>query len=326
MDLNLLNFMDNSIGKSLKAFNQVHYKNNKLQQIRGFCNVVTFKSVTEAAKIMGLSQPAISTQIKSLERDLGKILFKKNKKFLTPTEEGLAFYEFVMPTLKKLDGLYEEYLVHTDEKENNTLRIAGYHSALTRFAPKIISVLSKSHPFIKYQVTNCTQIQAIEGLRKGVFDIIFFNIQTVPEDLIAIKTLYWNPTIVVSRQNPLSSLKRPLEIKDLEDQNFLLIENFKLTNSYLESFKKYNIRTSIDFINLDWEAIMFYVAENIGICFFGDVGNSYDIKLNLKGIDVSHLFPKIEYKFIVKDTTFKSTLEIFIQTANEIFKKNIANL
>ena len=52
------------------------YKQNRLQQLRGFCHAARAKSISKAAHQMLLSQPSVSLQIKALERELGVQLFQ----------------------------------------------------------------------------------------------------------------------------------------------------------------------------------------------------------------------------------------------------------
>ncbi len=63
-----------------KTIQQFHYKNNRFQQLRGFCYTVQNGSMSKAAKKMKLSQGAVSLQIKALERDLGVSLFSRSGK------------------------------------------------------------------------------------------------------------------------------------------------------------------------------------------------------------------------------------------------------
>ena len=48
------------------------YKQNRLQQLKGFCAVVETQSVSRAASRIHLTQPTVSLQVQSLERDLGR--------------------------------------------------------------------------------------------------------------------------------------------------------------------------------------------------------------------------------------------------------------
>ena len=51
------------------------YKQNRLQQLRGFCLAARHQSMSKAAEAMLLSQPSVSLQIKALEHELGVELF-----------------------------------------------------------------------------------------------------------------------------------------------------------------------------------------------------------------------------------------------------------
>ena len=51
------------------------YKQNRFQQLRGFCYAAGTGSVSKAAQRMSLSQPAVSQQIQTLESELGVKLF-----------------------------------------------------------------------------------------------------------------------------------------------------------------------------------------------------------------------------------------------------------
>ena len=61
----------------MAAMRVFRYKQNRLQQLKGFCAVVETRSVSRAADRLRLSQPTVSLQIQSLERDLRASLFER---------------------------------------------------------------------------------------------------------------------------------------------------------------------------------------------------------------------------------------------------------
>ena len=323
--MTLIKFMDKNfgeMGKMIQANNQAHYKNNRMQQIRGFCNLVIFKSVTKAAHAMGLSQPAISIQIKTLERDIGKKLVEKKGKFLVPTEEGMKFYEYVMPTLNKLDTIYDEYLTHTDEVEQNTLRIAGYYPAITRLMPKAILELSKTMPHIKIIIIQCNKNEAIEKLRNGEVDVMLFNTDDIGQDLQIIKTIYIKPVILVKAGHFLTTLNRKLILEDFKGENFLLIEEMQISASYTLLFRKIGIKKDkIEFRNFDWEGIKFFVSEGLGLSFFGAFKDDREIKsFGITQIEVSNIFPMIEYNIIINQKITKTAVRKFANIIENLLK------
>ncbi len=62
-------------------------------KIRAFLTVVQEGSFTRAAKKLGITQPAVSTQIAALEKNLGKVLFYRGPELsLTPSGEAFLSY------------------------------------------------------------------------------------------------------------------------------------------------------------------------------------------------------------------------------------------
>ena len=71
---------------------QFYYKRNRIQQLKGFYYTVQTKSISKAAKKMGLTQAAVTLQIQSLERDLGVQLFIREKQKITLTAAAKTLY------------------------------------------------------------------------------------------------------------------------------------------------------------------------------------------------------------------------------------------
>ena len=62
---------------------------------------------TKAAETIGISQSAVSMQIKSLEYDLNNQLFNRHKKKLTLTKEGTNLYEIITPHLQAIENVID---------------------------------------------------------------------------------------------------------------------------------------------------------------------------------------------------------------------------
>src|SRR5687767_12489353 len=62
------------------------------RQLAAFCAVVERRSFSQAAERLGISQPAVSLQIRSLEQRLGRQLLDRSGRRVEPTEAGLRLY------------------------------------------------------------------------------------------------------------------------------------------------------------------------------------------------------------------------------------------
>src|SRR5438876_6548608 len=62
------------------------------RQLRAFCEVVERKSFSLAAERLGVTQPAVSLQVRALEKRLGTQLLDRSGRRVEPTEAGLRLY------------------------------------------------------------------------------------------------------------------------------------------------------------------------------------------------------------------------------------------
>src|ERR1700748_955606 len=76
------------------------------RQLQAFCEVVERKSFSLAAERLGVSQPAVSLQVRSLEKRLGTQLLDRSGRRVEPTEAGQKLYR----AAQRLLALEEEVL------------------------------------------------------------------------------------------------------------------------------------------------------------------------------------------------------------------------
>ena len=62
------------------------------RQLAAFCAVVERKSFSQAAERLGVTQPAVSLQVRALEKRLGRQLLDRSGRRVVPTEAGLRLY------------------------------------------------------------------------------------------------------------------------------------------------------------------------------------------------------------------------------------------
>lgn len=80
-----------------------------LMQLQYFVQVAKLESITKAAEVLHISQPALSLSIKRLEDELGVELFNRVRKRIFLNEVGQDFLNELLPTLKQLDNLNRKF-------------------------------------------------------------------------------------------------------------------------------------------------------------------------------------------------------------------------
>src|SRR6266705_5469545 len=78
------------------------------RQLNAFCEVVERKSFSLAAEKLGVTQPAVSLQVRSLEKRLGTQLLDRSGRRVEPTESGLKLYRGAQRLLALEDQLVAE--------------------------------------------------------------------------------------------------------------------------------------------------------------------------------------------------------------------------
>jgi DNA-binding transcriptional LysR family regulator len=105
--------------------------------LQAFRLTVATGSISEAAKALGRSQPAVSRLLQNLEAELGFPLFNRVKNRLVPTSVSLEFYEEVQQNFKYLEGL-RAFARDLADGRARALSIGATSSLSSYIVPKIV--------------------------------------------------------------------------------------------------------------------------------------------------------------------------------------------
>src|SRR5207244_8638759 len=78
------------------------------RQLAAFCAVVDRKSFSQAAERLGVTQPAVSLQIRGLEERLGQRLLDRSGRRVEPTEAGMLLYRGAQKLLAVEEQLIQQ--------------------------------------------------------------------------------------------------------------------------------------------------------------------------------------------------------------------------
>jgi DNA-binding transcriptional LysR family regulator len=95
------------------------------RQLAAFCTVVERKSFSRAAEQLGLTQPAVSQQIRSLEKRFGRQLLDRSGRRVEPTEAGRRLYRRAQRLLALEQQLVDEVVAETDGELAGTVQIGA---------------------------------------------------------------------------------------------------------------------------------------------------------------------------------------------------------
>src|SRR5216684_1450656 len=95
------------------------------RQLAAFCAVVERKSFSQAAARLGVTQPAVSLQVRSLEKRFGRQLLDRSGRRVEPTEAGLRLYRSAQRLLQLEEQLARELEGESDGEISGALEIGA---------------------------------------------------------------------------------------------------------------------------------------------------------------------------------------------------------
>jgi DNA-binding transcriptional LysR family regulator len=115
------------------------------RQLQAFCAVVEKKSFSQAAEQLGVTQPAVSLQVRALEQRLGQSLLDRSGRRVEPTEAGRRLYRSAQRMLALEEQLLDEVSAD-DGRLTGTLAIGASTGPGAHLVPLLLCEFQREHP------------------------------------------------------------------------------------------------------------------------------------------------------------------------------------
>ena len=116
------------------------------RQLAAFCAVVERQSFSQAAERLGVTQPAVSLQVRSLEKRLGRQLLDRSGRRVEPTEAGLALYRGAQRLLALEGQLLEELEAGGEGELGGTLEVGASTGPGSTVVPVLLCEFQRANP------------------------------------------------------------------------------------------------------------------------------------------------------------------------------------
>ena len=137
------------------------------RRLATFVRIVDVGSLTRAADVLHIAQPALSQQINALEAELGQRLLIRSKQGVEPTEAGAALYRHAQVILKQLDDAVAEVgLLGREVAGQVSVGLAPYSTANLIALPLVEAVRAR-YPHILLRVTDNFGVVLSEAMMTG---------------------------------------------------------------------------------------------------------------------------------------------------------------
>ena len=140
-----------------------------LKQLEAFHWLVQFGSYQQTAGFLGLTQPAVSARIQSLERDLGKVLIDREAAAFALTDQGLEVAEFAVQFL----NLREAMMGRLQDKRKRGLSLGMAGMAALTWGPMLRDAVRAADPNLVLDFYSGSDLQLRRFVEAGTLDAAF---------------------------------------------------------------------------------------------------------------------------------------------------------
>ena len=294
----------------------------EIRALENFLAVAREQNITAAAESLHISQPALSTQLKSMETELGKQLLirgVKGSRKVILTEEGMILRKRAEEILLLMRRTEEE-IAGSNETIAGNVFIGTGETEIVRLFARIAKKLQQKYPDIRYHISSGNAEHVLEYLDKGLIDfgLLFTEIDTQKYEAIPVPIKdTWG--VLMRKDSPLAQ-KETICPKDLWDKP-LIVSHQKGDDAYLNQWlgREESELNIVATYNLVFNASLL-VDEGLGYAL------CYDKLVNTQGSNLCFrpFSPRLDaYGFIVwkKYQVFSKAANIFFQNLRSMLSE-----
>ncbi len=185
----------------------------ELRHLRYFVAVAEQLHFRHAAEIMHVAQPALSQQIKQLEKEIGVTLFERSRHKVHLTPAGKAFYENAQRILKQADRAVMKAR-KVEFGDAGTIRIGFVSTAAIRVLPVALKKLQRQVPLAEVELNELAAGEQVDGLYREQLDIGFVHAK-LSQDVLKTMIVARDRLIVAVPVSCKLARSRRVDLKDL---------------------------------------------------------------------------------------------------------------
>jgi DNA-binding transcriptional LysR family regulator len=190
-------------------------------RLRVFREVVERGSFSAAADALSFTQPAVSRQIATLEREAGAQLLERLPRGIRLTEAGRVLHGHAEAILDRIAAAHTQ-VEAVARLQAGRLRIGAFPTANATVVPQAIAAFAHEHPDVELSLEEAVSSELIPRLRAGELDVALATgpSESEIEDLAVVELAEDPMLVALPRDHPLAR-KEKLRLGDLRDETWI---------------------------------------------------------------------------------------------------------
>ncbi|NGO70417.1 LysR family transcriptional regulator [Streptomyces boncukensis] len=255
------------------------------RHIRTFHEVVRTGSYSAAARALGYTQPAITQQMKALERSVGTPLFIRAGRQMRLTEAGEALSRHAGVILDSI-ATAQQQMASLTRLRAGKVRVCAFPSAGATLVPEALTRLAVEHPGVRVELQEGEPPDSLRRVVRGECDItLAFTYpglhEQVPEELVEIPLLEDQLTVLLPTGHPMAR-RRAVKLAELADERWIA-GCLRCRTNFLHECAELGFAPDIAFTTDDNLVVQSLVAEGLGIAMMPGLVLSFLVHQKVTG-------------------------------------------
>jgi len=285
-----------------------------ITQLQVFIKTIELGSFTKAARVLNMTQPAVSHAISSIESELGvTILIRDKRKGLIVTDVGSRILVHIREILNGVEKIEQEVAMEKGH-EVGTIRIGSFPSASAHFLPKMINHFKEKYPNLEVVLCEGTIKEVEDWLVSRVVDI---GIVILPNKEMEIVPLTKGKMVVILREDHPLCKKDAITIRDLENEPIILCKG-GYEPPIIDMFKQINVPLRAEYVISTVTTALNMIQEGLGIAILAELSLT-----NLpKNVQTRELEPQVWREIALAVPSLKDSsiaVQLFIEEFQALF-------
>ena len=289
-----------------------------LYHLKTFYYTAKYKSLTKAADVLCITQPAVTKQIKQLQSHYDLKFLDIIGKKVVLTDAGEHLYS-IADKIFDMESQAEESIRDFQQYSKGKINILSCESFGAYYIPYIIKYYKRTNQDINISVMIGHNDSIIENTADLNNDIGFISKPIQNPKISVHEVLEDNIVLIANPAFPLTRRDR-LEIADLQGCNLILHEKGSVTRKITDSFiRKYKIDVNVNYEISNSEAIKRLVQHEMGVAFISNNMVTEEVASGrLVAVPVEDKNFKRKYYMIYhSDKYFSKPLKDFLDLVNQ---------
>ena len=289
----------------------------EFKQLEAFVQISKLQSFSKASEALFLTQPALSSQINALEKEIGTQLFIRSTKKVFPTKAGINFYGYAQKMLALRDQSLCEMGKYSKECAGE-INILASSVPSQYMLPQLIADFNKEYPNIIFRLYQKDSGGVFEELIQYQYDIGFVGTET-ESYRYTLSSLCKDQLVLILPKDMEYTGKQSAEeaSRFITDKSFIMREQGSGTREALKGFLSKNGILEKDLRVIAYfsstQGIMEAVSQGLGISFVSRVAAK--VYENMNRINIV----EIESEQLSRDIFYVQKKDMILTPAQELF-------